>query len=164
MGSETGTVKTTFPPAGSLFPVVNPWLQFVPSSYSTQKIDGIVEVFAAQLVGVSTAISTDDYTYTLFVAPEAYIVRGCFIVDPVGLAVDSTNYNTYQLLKSSTVMCQRTDQYGISQYIPMEITLASTLANHTLAAGDTVSLKITGSSSGKVINNGLWVFVICERT
>jgi len=162
----TGTVKSVRASPGAAFPFVNPMAHGQQASYSLMKIDGIVETYCARLAGTQyAAIGTDTYTYTLFKAPRKCIVRACYIIDPFGQTVDATNYNTYELIKTGPVtMCSRTDQYSISQLVPWEVSLAATSANRTLAAGNTVTLKISGTVLGKPITDGAWVVVVCELT
>jgi hypothetical protein len=109
------------------------------------------------------AITTDDYTFTLFVAPRALIVEAAFLVDPQEQAVDITNYNTYAIVVSGTTLCSVTDAYGWAPYEPVEIRRANTEANRTLAAEDSVTLVITGSSGGRLIHADTEIWVICSK-
>ncbi len=119
-------------------------------------------VFKFRIAETKTAIGTDDYTYTAFVAPRAMVVMGCWLVDPVGVSVDATNYNTYTLIQSATTVCSVTSARGIVAYLPKEVSLANTEANRTLTAHETVTFKIAGTSSGAVINENTEVWVVCK--
>lgn len=157
MGSYTGVVKAIpLREIGEAFPMQNPLNHYgvVAANYRNRR------VYTAQLTDVAV-IGTDDHTFTLFVADRALIVDACFIVDPEGLSVDATNYNTMQLYNSTTKLCEATTAYGVVANEPMELTRANTVANRTLAAADTVTLKITGTVLGRPIN-ALLVFVVCS--
>lgn len=156
MASYTGTVKSVRPDPGELFPLVNPHMQnHTPANRLT------LQVYAAELKGTSSAIGTDDYTYTLFVAGRSLVVAACYVVDPVGLSVDVNNYNTLTLYNDTTKLCEATTKYGLVAHLPFELTRANSVANRTLSAGDTVTLKIAGTSSGRVITPNTKVYVVC---
>lgn len=157
MTSSTGTVRAVMHKEMSdAFPWVNPWDISTLSTWRNRR------VYAAMLTGTAAAIGTDDYTFTLFVADRALVVDACFVVDPIGLSVDATNDNNFTLKNSSTIMCQQSTAYGVVANEPWEITRANTVANRTLAAGDTVTLVVDGDNSGRVINHGTLVFVVCS--
>jgi hypothetical protein len=157
MTSNTGTVRDVRPSPGELFPFINPHAQqLLPKAASAYHW----EVFGIELTGAS-AIATDDYTFTAFVAPRSLVVATAFMVDPVGLSVDSTNYNTVNVYNSTTKMLERTTAYGVLPNMPWEIIPANTIANRTLAAGDTVTVKITGTVAGRAINHNTKVYIVC---
>ncbi len=158
MTSYTGTVRAiTLQGISDCFPLVNPLNAFSDPAGPRDR-----RVYTAMLTGTAAAIGTDDYTFTLFVADRALIVDACFVVDPIGLDVDTTNDNNFTLKNSSTTMCAQSTGYGVVANEPWEITRANTVANRTLAAGDTVTLVVDGDTAGQVINHGTMVFVICS--
>lgn len=158
MTSYTGTVRDVLQQPGELFPWINSHAQnVIPKAASAYHW----EVFEIELTGTSAAISTNDYTFTAFVAPRGLVVATAFVVDPVGLSVDSTNYNTFLVWDGTTSFLSATTAYGILPNVPMEIRPANTIANRTLTAGTTVYVKVTGSSAGRVINYGTRVYIVC---
>jgi hypothetical protein len=109
------------------------------------------------------AIGTDDYTFTILDrARRALVVDSCWVIDPDGIAPSGTVYNTYQVYNGAVKMCEQTSVYGVVSNEPFEISRANTVANRTLAAGDAVTLKITGTSTGKPIALGTRVFLVCS--
>jgi len=119
-------------------------------------------VFKFRIAQSATAIGTDDYIYTAFKSPRAMIIMGCWLVDPVGISVDATNYNTYTLIQSGTTVCSMTSARGIIANLPKEVPLANTEANRTLIAHEEVTFKIAGTVAGAVINENTEVWVICK--
>lgn len=119
-------------------------------------------VFKMRIAQTTAAIATDDYTYTVFHTPRAMVIMGCWIVEPVGLSVDATNYNTFELIQSATTVCSKTSAYGLIANLPVEIPLANTLANRTLVVEEDVTLKITGTAAGRIIHEGTEVWVVCR--
>ena len=157
MGSYTGTVRNVFQGYGELFPWVNTHAQqTLPKAAAAYHW----VVYEIELTG-SAAIGTDDYSFTLFVAPRGLVVASAFIVDPVGLSVDTSNYNTFLVWDGTTTFCSVSTAYGILPNLPREITPANTIANRTLTAATAVYVKVTGTSSGRVINHGTKVYVVC---
>jgi hypothetical protein len=159
MSSYTGTVKAIpLQGFGDCFPFVNSLNHYrMPSEYRNRR------VYTAELTGAA-AITTDDYTFSLFIADRALEVDACFVVDPTGVEPDTSNYNTWVLRNATdgVTMCSQTSAYGIVANEPWEITRANTVTNRTLAAGESVTLVITGTSSGEVINYNTKVFVVCK--
>ena len=156
MTSYTGTLKTLPRPQGDLFPLVSGWRN-PDSIHAWQQRD----VFYVQLDGVA-AIGTDDYTYTIFKAPRAYTLIAAYLVDPTGLSSDAVNFNTFSLYNGATLLCQRDTGHGFPAMEPVEIVLAAAAANRALAEDDEVTLEIAGTADGRVINDGTWIFVVCE--
>lgn len=161
MTSHTGVVRAiNLQEVGAAFPMVNPFCNFREVAANVRNR----RVYTARLTGTAAAIATDDYTFTLFVANHAMVVDACFVVDPVGLSVDTTNDNNFTLKNGSTTLCQQSTGYGVVANEPWEITRANTVANRTLAKGDTVTLVVDGDTAGRVINHGTMVFVVCHLT
>jgi hypothetical protein len=158
MTSNTGTVRNVFQSPGELFPWVNTHTQDVlPKAASAYHW----EVYEIELTGTAAAIGTDDYTFTAFYSPRAMVLATAFIVDPVGLSVDATNYNTFEVIQSSTTGLSITTAYGILPNIPREIAPAATIANRTLTAHEAVTVKVTGTVAGRIINYGTKVYIVC---
>ena len=158
MGSYTGTVRNVFQSCGEPFPWVNTHAQqTLPKAAAAYKW----EVFEIELTGTGAAIGTDDYSFAVFVAPRGLVVASAFIVDPVGLSVDTTNYNTFLVWDGTTTFCSVSTAYGLLPNLPREVTPANTISNRTLTEGTTVYVKVTGTSSGRIINYGTKVFVVC---
>lgn len=158
MTSYTGTVRTIpLQGFGDCFPLVNPLNNYrMPSGFRNRR------VYTAMLTGTDAAIGTDDYRFTLFTADRSLVVDACFVVDPVGLSPDATNKNNFTLTSDSTTLCQQSTAYGVVANEPWEVTRANTVANRTLAKGDSVTLDVDGDSGGRVINHGTMVFVVCS--
>ena len=156
MASYTGVVKSNFV-KGPL-----PFHLPTPDGVHPNLAKYWTTIYAVELTGYS-AIGTDDYTYSVFVADRALVVDACFLTDPTGLSVGNINYNTMTLKNASTTMCSATTAYGIVAGLPMEIARYTTLAERTLAAGDEVTFKITGTVSGRVINHETKVYVVCHK-
>jgi len=158
MTSYTGVVKAvTHREVSDAFPWVNPWNRVRMASWRNRR------VYVAQLTGTAAVIGTDDYTFTIFLADRALVVDACFVIDPIGIGVDATNDNNFTLTKTGAVtMCQQSTAYSIVANEPFEITRANTVANRTLAAGNTVTMVIDGDTLGQVINHGTLVFVVCS--
>jgi len=158
MASYTGVVRDVRPYPGELFPWVNPHTHAgIPKAAARYTW----EVFEIELTGTAAAIGTDDYTFTAFVAPRGLVVATAFVVDPVGLSVDSTNYNTFLVWDGTTSMLSVTTAYGVLPNMPVEIRPANTIANRTLVAGTTIYVKITGTVAGRIINHGTRVYIVC---
>lgn len=160
MGSYTGTCHplSVGDSMGDSYPLINAFLRNVAPGRTTKR-----KVFGFRLVGTSAAISTDEYTYTLHVTNRARILLGAYIIDPIGLSVDATNYNTFAVKKTGAVtMCSMTTAYGLAANELHEITRANTLANRTLAATNTVTLVITGTVAGRIINPNTLVFLVFD--
>lgn len=161
MTSETGVVRAiTLQGVGEAFPMVNPFCNFREVQANARDR----RVHTAMLTGTAAAIATDDYTFTLFVAGHAEVVDACFVVDPVGLDPDATNDNNFTLKNGATELCQQSTAYGVVANEPWEITRKNTVANRTLAKGDTVTLVIDGDTAGQIINHGTMVFVVTHLT
>jgi hypothetical protein len=159
MSSYTGTVKSiALQGLGDCFPLVNPFNNYRnPGEYRNRR------VYTAELMGYS-ALGTDDYTFSLFIADRALEVDACFVVDPVGLEPQASNHNNFTLRNAtdSVTLCAQDTTYGIVANEPFEITRANTVANRTLAAGEEVTLVIDGDASGSAINYNTRVFVVCK--
>jgi len=155
MASYTGTVKKYWK-KGTEFPMFNP--ELCPSRHRYWQS----EIFVIKLAG-HAAIGTDDYTYAVFTAPRGLVVEAVYLIDPVGLAVDLTYYNTFELIANAVTMASVTTEYGWKAYQPVEIRLASVVVNRTLAAADAVTLKITGTSNGVAINADTEIWVVCSK-
>ena len=159
MTSYTGVVKSvTHREMSDAFPWVNPWNIVWNGTWRNRR------VYMAELTGTAAAIATDDYTFTIFVADRALVVDACFVIDPIGVAVDATNDNNFTLnnYTDTVTMCQASTAYSVVANEPWEITRANTVANRTLAAADVVTLVIDGDTAGQVINHGTLVFVVCS--
>jgi len=154
MTSYTGVVRAVRPLPGELFPLVNPHAQV---NNPAQRLT--FEVMTAELTG-HTAIGTDDYTYTIGHAHRAMVACAAFLVDPVGLSRDTTNYNEYSVRIDGTEGFNQDSRYSLIANVPFEITRLATVANRTTAEGDAITIKITGSSSGRAINHGTRVYVV----
>ena len=157
MTSHTGTVKSVFQRPGEFFPWVNTHAQNpLPKAAAAYHW----EVFEIELTGAA-AIGTDDYTFTAFYTPRGMVVATAFLVDPVGLDVDTTNYNTISVYQSTTKLCEVTTAYGILPNMPREIPPANTIAKRTLAAHKAVTVKVAGTETGVAINHGTKVYIVC---
>lgn len=122
-----------------------------------------VIVDGAVLTGTTAAIGTDTYEFTVYTARRGLLLLACYVVDPVGLTVDVNNYNTIGLYKDSTKLCEADTRYGIVQQMPMELHRVNSVANRTLSAGDTVTLKITGTNSGRIINDRTKLYLVLQH-
>ena len=158
MTSYTGVVKSVqHVEMSDAFPWNNPWNISTLNSWRNRR------VYVAELTGTAAAIATDDYTFTLFLADRILVVDACFVLDPIGIGVDATNDNNFTLTKTGSVtMCQQSTAYSVIKNEPWEITRANTVANRTLAAGNTVYMVVDGDTAGQVINHGTLVFVVCS--
>jgi hypothetical protein len=162
MGAQTGTftILSAGDAAGGKYPLVNPWFDMVAPVVSRKTKR---QVFAFRLKGTAAAIATDAYTFTLFTTDKIMHLVSAFIMDPVGLSVDATNYNTFAITKTGPVtMASSTSAYGVSQFELHELTKANTLANRTLAATNVVYCVITGSSAGRIINGNTLLFLVFD--
>jgi hypothetical protein len=162
MGAQTGTchILGAGDAMGSMYPMVAPKVELYGPvvNRKTQR-----NVFAYRLDGVLTAIATDAYTFALFTTDKIMHLVSAFFMDPTGLSVDATNYNTFEVKKTGGVsMASTTTAYGVSAGELQEITKANTLANRTLAATNAVTLVVTGSTAGRVINSNTLLFLVFD--
>ena len=159
MTSYTGTVRTIpLQGVGEAFPMVNPFNNYrMPSGFRPSR-----RVYTAVLTGTAAAIATDDYTFTVTIVDRDLTVDACFMVDPVGLSYDGNNYNTYTVYNSDgTLICSSAPSDVIAGE-PLEIARANTVAERKMEAGETVQFKVTGTASGRIINHGTMVFIVCS--
>lgn len=164
MTSSTGTRHplSVGDSMGSMYPIVNPRFDAV-APVVQRKTQRVVYGVRLTTPDFDTAIGTDDYTFTVSVVNHAMYVVNAYYIDPIGLSVDSTNYNTFDITDGTTTLCSATTAYGVTANEVQEITKANTLANRLLAAGDTLYCKITGTVAGRIINDGILVFVVCDE-
>ena len=147
---------------GDCYPIVNPQFGVLtPVVQRTTKR----RIYAVRLStpDFDTAIGTDDYTFIVSVVGHAMYVVNAYYIDPIGLSVDATNYNTLAITDGALTLCSATTAYGVTAGEVQEITKANTLANRLLAVGDTLYCKITGTVAGRIINDGILVFVVCDE-
>jgi len=146
---------------GDSYPLVNSqYTGFgVSPAHKTKRV-----VYAARLVGTPSAISTNSYTYKISTVNDDMIAESAFIIDPTGLSVDTTNYNTMVINDGTTTMFSGTTAYGITANELHEITKANTATNRTLEKGDSLYLVITGTVAGRIINPNTLVFVVCYQS
>lgn len=162
MGSNALTCHPLSPGdvMGSMYPMVNPKF----NAYGVaipRKTKRIVEAY--RLAGTAAAIGTDVDTYTLFTTDDVRTLVAAYVLDPVGLGVDATNYNTFVISKTGPVtMASRSTAYGFTANELHEITLANTVAHRTLAATNVVYLVVTGTVAGVVINPNTLLFLVFD--
>jgi len=159
MTAYTGEVITSVShrvPDG--WPVKNPWYSYrAPAAY--QNPGRKVALYAIK--DQKTAIGTDSYTYTLFLpGARAVYVDAVYLIDPIGVAADSTNYNTITVMNSATTVCSQTTARGIIPGEVFEVTRANTEANRAFEPGATLTMVVTGTASGAVINKETLVVIV----
>lgn len=162
MGAQTGTAHPLSPgdAMGAMYPMVAPKLGVMGPVVNRKTRRN---VFAYRLVGTEAAIATDAYTYALFTTDKIMHLVSAFFLDPTGLSVDATNYNTVAILKTGAVtMASTATTYGVSAGELHEITKANTLANRTLAATNAVTCVITGTVAGRIINSNTLLFLVFD--
>jgi hypothetical protein len=162
MGAVTGVCHPLDPGDGgsSTYPLINPWFN---SMKPNQTRTGKRVCIGWRLEGVA-ANGTDAITYTLVTLSRIGIIKSCFIVDPVGIAVDGTNYNTWVLTKTGGVtVCSLAATRGIIPDELVEIPKANTLANVTLAATNALTMVVTGSTAGALINANTLLYVVYDQ-
>lgn len=147
---------------GSMYPLVNPKFGALAPAVQ-RKTKRVVYGVRLSTPDFDTAIGTDDYTFTVSVVDHAFYVVNAYYLDPTGLSVDATNYNTLAITDGTLTLCSATTAYGVTAGELQEITKANTAANRLLAAGGTLYCKITGTVAGRIINDGILVFVVCDE-
>lgn len=111
------------------------------------------EVFYARLKAVSSAIGTDDYSYTVIDSLRRKSkVLACFIVAPQGsLPEDASDYLTVGLYHGAIKLCESSLAHGLLLGMPAEVQRCSTVAQRTLDTGESLTLKISGTGAGQAI-------------
>lgn len=159
MTAYTGTVITSVNhKVPDAWPVKNPWYNYrMPASaYNPGR-----RVVIAAVKDQKAAITTDSYTYTLFKpGAKAVYIDAVYLVDPIGVAADATNYNTIAVKNGSTTMFSQTTARGIIPGEVFEVTRANTEANRAMEPASTLTMVITGTVGGAVINKETLVIIV----
>ena len=99
----------------------------------------------------------------VFIAPFACRILSVTHTDIVGITADNTNYATFAIVDdtgSNTLATGTTEITGLgdfTQYVPMAITLSTTVADLDLAAASAVSLEITKAAAGVAVHGVLQI-------
>jgi hypothetical protein len=163
MGAQTGTAHplSIGEAMGSMYPIVNPKYNMI-APVAVRKTKRTVKAF--RLEGTAAAIATDAYTFALYTSGRAQTLTCAYFLDPVGQANTGAGYNTFELKNATTVatMASCTTLYGVPADELREITRANAIASMTMAAGDAVTLVITGTSAGVIIHKDTLLFIVLD--
>jgi len=107
--------------------------------------------------------ATEDSSQ-VWVAPAAGRIVGAGIIQKGTVTANDTNYGTYSIKNGATVMAAAstttTDLGSLTKDIAYPLTLSATPANLTFEAGDAISVAITKTGTGVVVNAPAWYITV----
>jgi hypothetical protein len=158
MTTYTGTVKNVdVRDFGRSYPFFNPLVNYMTPAgqYRNRKVRGF------EIAGTAAAIAADLYNYNLFLAPRACVLDGAYIVFPVGVDGNATNYNTYALKSAlNGAVFSLDNKYGIVGKELVGLPEVQAFAKRVTPDKNQITFSVQGVAAGQQILTGTLVFVV----